>query len=184
MCDIEDIVVVVYKWDQFRYRIREKLEKHFGVKIEVIELPSKCNSQPETIKEVIKILQINDCFFVKDVDCCFNFNIEKKEYNYVCVSSLMDFNMVNPQNKCYTKIDHENNIIDIKEKIIVSELFVAGGYFFNSANNFMLRLAELNKEKKEWENEPKLSDIIGLGVLAGETWRIEKINDYQDYGGV
>ena len=55
----------------------------------------------------------------------------------MCVDSLNNFDSINPRNKSYLQIDHKGIVTNIREKVVISDLFNVGGYYFTSPERFL-----------------------------------------------
>lgn len=138
--------------------------------------------QAETISDTIKLLDINESIFIKDCDSRFDFNIIDNDNGYVCVSSLNDFTSINVNNKSYIQVDHNDSIINIRENVVISNLFSVGGYYFPDAKQFVSSYEGMTKHLPAWQHKIYISDVIGYMILNDLEFVIQMVENYQDFG--
>lgn len=73
---------------------------------------------------------------------------------------------------------------NIREKVVTSDLFSVGGYFFTTPAEFLQHNAALRDKPSGWQRELYISDVIGSMILAGIPFRARRISDYQDWGTI
>jgi hypothetical protein len=176
-CD--DIVISLYKDQDIKFNIIDGMQKLFG-DIQFCLFENESKSQAETIVDTINKLNINESIFIKDCDSSFEFDIVE-DCNYICVDYL-DGKKVNINDKSYIQIDHNNSILNIREKMIISNIFSVGGYFFESSKDFITHYNYLTNNLPEWQNKIYISDIIGSMILSGIDFEIKNVKNYKDYG--
>jgi NDP-sugar pyrophosphorylase family protein len=182
--ELSSLVVTILDEHQEKYRIVEGLQAAFGQPINVVRLSERTRSQAETIARTLEKLSLDESFLVKDSDNTFHLdNLEATE-NFVCVDSLNNFDSINPRNKSYVQADHKGLITNIREKVVISDLFNVGGYFFLSPGYFGEVYQRLTSEKADWQRELYLSDMIGAMILEGTPFRARQVRDYHDWGTV
>ena len=110
-------------------RIREDTKVHY-----VILKPT--SSQAETIYKTIKSHKIQGSIFIKDADNKFTIKTTPTD-NSVCLFSLENCNIVDPQHKSYVTLDDNMFVTNMIEKRVVSSYFNCGGYSFKDVNDFI-----------------------------------------------
>jgi len=135
--------------------------------VKVAILDQRTQSQSETVARALEKLDLHEPFLVKDSDGFFKLDDLKQEDNYVCVDSLNNFDSINPRNKSYLQIDHKGIVTNIREKVVISDLFNVGGYYFTSPQYFLEFYQRLAADKANWNREIYLSDVIGAMILEG-----------------
>src|SRR6185295_991253 len=104
--------------------------------------------------------------------------------NYVCVDSLNNFDSINPRNKSYLQVDHKGIVTNIREKVVISDLFNVGGYFFTDPTTFLEFYDRLSRDQANWSREIYLSDVIGAMILEGIPFRARQTTGFHDWGTV
>jgi len=181
---LDDLVITILREHEEKYSVTAGLEKAFGRKVRVVMLPERTASQSETVARTIEALDLDEPFLVKDSDGMFNLGDLAQEDNYVCVDSLNNFDSINPRNKSYLQIDHKGIVTNIREKVVISDLFNVGGYFFTSPKHFLEFYERLARDKANWSREIYLSDVIGAMVLEGIPFRARQTTGFSDWGTV
>jgi len=181
---IEDVVVTILREHEDRYRVRAGLEAAFGQPIHVVVLEEPTRSQPETVAKTIEAIGLNEPFLVKDSDNMFVVDDVVQPTNYVCVDSLNNYDQINPRNKSYLQVDHRNVVTNIREKVVISDLFSVGGYSFLQPEQFLAYYRRLSQRTAEWQRELYISDIIGAMILDGIPFLARQITGYQDWGTI
>lgn len=142
-------------------------------KAKVVILKHETRNQPETIYQTICQENIKGGIYCKDGDSFFE--SEQSDENSVAVFPLDALSSVNPQHKSYIAVDDMYYITNIIEKKIISNLFSAGGYYFESADEFCSYYKRLQQYEKLY-----LSHLIYSMLLDGKVFRPIKIHNYQD----
>lgn len=168
---------ILKKLDE-RYSLRDRLLLQFKIhglsNAEVIILDSPTSSQPETIYQTIMQKGITGSIFIKDADCYMEGEILKQ--NSLAIYPLELLKWVNPQDKSYVSVDDMFYVTNIIEKRIVSHYFTAGGYCFESAEQYQSYYERFAGQKGLY-----LSHIVYAMLLDGNSFRPIKVNKYIDY---
>jgi GTP:adenosylcobinamide-phosphate guanylyltransferase len=180
----EDLVITILREHEETYRVRQGLEAAFGQPIRVVVLEEPTRSQPETVAKTLEALALDEPFLVKDSDNTFVVDDVLQDTNYVCVDSLNNYDQINPRNKSYLQVDHKGLITNIREKVVISDLFSVGGYSFLHPSQFLEYYKSLSRHTAEWQRELYVSDIIGSMILDGIPFRARQIKGYQDWGTI
>jgi uncharacterized protein YjhX (UPF0386 family) len=145
-------------------------------KLEIIVLDKETKNQPETVALAIKKEKISGPIFIKDSDNQFECDINPM--NGVVVFDLNKMSHVNrPANKSYVMLDDNGIINNIVEKQIISSSFCAGGYLFNSSDDFLNIFKELKDNEGLY-----ISHIIYKMILNGSIFRPISASSYEDWG--
>jgi len=181
---LDDLVVTILREHEVKYSIVAGLEEAFGRPVQVAILEERTQSQSETVARTLEQLDLHEPCLVKDSDGFFQLDDLGQEDNYVCVDSLNNFDSINPRNKSYLQIDHKGIVTNIREKVVISDLFSVGGYYFNSPAHFLEFYQRLARDKANWNREIYLSDVIGAMILEGIPFHARRTTGYQDWGTV
>lgn len=142
---------------------------------DVVLLPHPTRSQPETIYQTIIKCGITGSIFVKDPDGFFKAEIYP--YNGVTTYPLENMSLVDPKNKSYVAVDDMYCITNIIEKKVIGNLFNAGGYVFEDAQQYCRYYKALEHHKRLF-----LSHIIYSMLLDKAIFRPIPVTDYEDWG--
>lgn len=157
--------------------INELRNINTSIKIEFVLLEEQTRSQPETVYECIKRMNITGPILVKDSDNYFEADIGDGG-NLVCYFDLNDGNQFNARNKSYIQFDTNGFVNNIVEKKIISSTFSVGGYGFSSAEEFCTYFDKL----KHLTSEIYMSNIIFQMLLSGHKFTGIKTANYEDWG--
>lgn len=129
----------------------------------------------------------NMTVFIKDGDNCFgsdtrwftsNINKGTVDYNAVVSASLERQELVDTIHKSYFKEDNHGFITNIIERRVLSDKFVAGGYFFTSAWEY-IKVFEI---LKQIQPSFYISDIIYYMILNNdEKFRPVETQYFEDF---
>ncbi|HEU4731760.1 MAG TPA: hypothetical protein VFT22_27880 [Kofleriaceae bacterium] len=180
----DDLIVTILREHEERYHVRQGLAAAFGQPIRVVVLDEPTRSQPETVARTLEAVDLREPFLIKDSDNTFVVDNVAQETNYVCVDSLNNFDQINPRNKSYLQVDHRDLVTNIREKVVISDLFSVGGYGFLDPTQFLEHFRRLSQHTAEWQREIYVSDIIGAMILEGIPFRACRIKGYQDWGTI
>ena len=179
---LDDLVVTILREHETKYSIIAGLEAALGRPVQVVILEERTKSQSETVARTIEQLDLKEPFLVKDSDGFFQLNDLGQEDNYVCVDTLNNFDSINPRNKSYLQIDQNEIVTSIREKVVISDLFSVGGYYFKSPARFLEFYGRLARDKTNSNREIYLSEVIGAMILEGIPFRARRTTGYQDWG--
>lgn len=170
-------ITILHSLDD-RYSLSEMLELQFrirGIKnAKIVVLDELTSSQPETIYQTIRKMNIRGSIFVKDADC--SFIGDDINGNSIVIYPLEQLDWVNPKNKSYVNIDDMYYITNVIEKRIVSRYFTAGGYCFESSEDYCLYY-----ERIKGMHNLYLSHIIYSMLLDKHTFRPVIAKEYDDF---
>jgi len=183
-CDLNDIVITVLRDHESKYNVREGINAAFGQPITVVVLEDATKSQAETVTKTLEHLDYSGRFLIKDSDNRYKIKVSNLHENAVCVDSLNNFDSINPRNKSYIQVDHNDVITNIREKAVISDLFSVGGYGFAEAGQFREYYDRLSVDATEWNRELYISDIIGAMTLDGVPFRAHRVEEYSDWGTI
>lgn len=181
---LEDLIVTILREHDETYGVRKGLEAAFKFPIRCVVVDQPTKSQPETVARTLEAIKFDEPFLIKDSDNTFALDELTQETNYVCVDSLNNYDSINPRNKSYLQVDHKGVVTNIREKVVISDLFSVGGYSFLHPAQFLEYYQRLAKNTGEWQRELYTSDIIGAMILDGLPFRARQISGYQDWGTV
>ena len=160
-----------------RYALSERLNLQFkihGLNAKIVLLDEPTSSQPETIYQTIVKENIKGAIFIKDADCYFEGEVQP--YNSVAVYPLEELEWVNPRDKSYVQVDDMQYVTNIIEKKLISHLFSAGGYCFESVDDYSKYYGKLRNY-----NGLYLSHIIYAMLLDGKVFRPIESDKYLDF---
>lgn len=180
---LDDLVVAILREHEQKYNIVAGLEEAFGRPVQVAILEEPTRSQSETVARTIEQIDLQESFLVKDSDGYFKLDEIEQEDNYVCVDSLNNFDSINPRNKSYLQVDHKDIVTNIREKVVISDLFNVGGYYFTTPTHFLEFYQRLSRGAS-WNREIYISDVIGAMILEGIPFVARRTTGFQDWGTV
>ena len=180
----DDLIVVILAEHEAKYEVTKGIAASFNRPVRTIVLAHPTASQAETVARALEESKLGEPFLVKDSDNVFALDEVGQDYNYVCVDSLNNFDSINPRNKSYLQVDHKGVVTNIREKVVISDLFSVGGYYFTDPARYLDYYARLSRNTAEWQRELYLSDVIGAMILDGIPFRARNISQYQDWGTI
>ena len=180
----EDLVVTILREHEEKFNAKRGLADAFGHEVKTVILDQQTKSQSETVVETLKQANITEPFLIKDSDNSFRIDEIDANTSYVTVSSLNEFDLINPRNKSYVTVDHEGFITCIREKRVISDLFSVGGYFFRSPDVFMSAYDKLNNSPEIATSEIYISEVISYLLMNGEPFKTKHAAEYQDWGTI
>ena len=174
-----NIYFVILKKHDLLYSLQERMAIQFKINqldnAKVLVLDEPTANQPQTIYEAIRKADIRGSVFVKDADGYFVAD-DIIAQNGIALFPLEELSLVDPQHKSYVAVDDMNYITNIIERRIVSNLFNAGGYSFEEAEEYCKYYERLKDYGKLY-----LSHIIYAMLLDKISFRPIEIKNYQDW---
>lgn len=172
------IFTILRKHDE-RYMLSELLRMQFRrlglAQATVCVLAEPTPSQAATVARTIQQEGITGPIFVKDGDGYFHLDFTL--HNGIAIYPLDALSRVDPRNKSYVALDDQYCITNIIEKRIISRYFNAGGYLFQSAQDFVNYYTQLAHAPVLY-----MSHIVYSMLLDGHTFTPMFCDDYQDWG--
>jgi hypothetical protein len=133
----DDLVVTILAEHERQFHVVDGLKRAFGRPVRTCVLPEPTRSQSDTVAQTLIAEKLDEPFLVKDSDNTFALDEILQPHDYVCVDSLNNYESINPRNKSYLQVDHKGTVTNIREKVVISDLFNVGGYFFSSSRRFL-----------------------------------------------
>ncbi len=179
--DFKNIFFTILEDHNKKYYLEDILKIQFhrlGItNAKIIALKEKTKNQAETIFKTIKQAKINGSIFIKDADSFFNGFVVPE--NQISIISLEDLSIIDPRDKSYVSIDEMHYVTNIIEKRIISKYFSAGGYCFQSVDDFCIYYNELSHNKNLY-----ISHIIYSMLLDKINFKPLFVNNYVDWGTI
>lgn len=182
--ELDDLVIAILREHDEKYHVVKGLETVFGRPVRVVVHDQPTKSQAETVARTLVAAGLDEPFLIKDSDNIFRLTDVTQEHNYVCVDSLNNYDSINPRNKSYLQVDHKGVVTNMREKVVISDLFNVGGYYFTQPAGFLEYFERLSASTASWSRELYISDLIGAMILDGIPFRARQITGYQDWGTV
>lgn len=135
------------------------------------------NGPAETLKICINHFNIDGKIIILDGDTWYNEDILKKVRNINNNASVFFNSIEKPPLYSYLLLDDNNIIIDIKEKVKISDNANVGCYVFNNTKNVLKHIDLISKEGEKY-----ISDIIKSMILDNYKFDGLLINDFHVLG--
>lgn len=181
---LDHLVVTILAEHEERFGARAGLRAAFGRDVDTVVLAERTRSQSETVAATLRALKLDEPFLVKDSDGAFDLSNPQSADNYVCCESLHHFDLINARNKSYIQVDSDNQIIAIREKAVISDLFNVGGYYFLEPRRFLETFDRLSLAGAANSGELYLSHVIAAMLAEGERFQARRVTRYRDWGTV
>lgn len=169
LCTIDEVYFVVISDKNDQYRLSQKIIAdctrldNIDGKVHIINI-QKTNTSADTVYTALKRIcgdnKADIQLYIKDADnMCYN--TMPLDGNEILCGSLEDMSLVDPQHKSYIKLDEQGFITNAIEKRVISDRFIAGGYNFDNANDFIEAYESLKKTTEKFY----ISDIVFWLIL-------------------
>ena len=183
--NINDKIFIIYRAELNNYNFVNIINNKYK-NINLIELNKNTNGAAETINIGLNYVISNnidynnkcllldcDTFYLSDILQSIRINPEK--------NSIFYFNDNNTHKNppfSYIKLDNENNVIDIAEKIKISNNANTGAYYFNNINDLRKFTKHIIDEDIRHNNEYYISCVIKQMILNNHNFiGIEVLKD-------
>lgn len=163
------------------YNSEKTLKDTFGNEVNILIIDNPTKGPADTISQIIKNLKITGSIFIKDCDNYWKAENISEE-NSVWTGRLSDYpTLSNVSAKSYVVSNDQDIIINIVEKKVVSENFVAGGYQFNSSEEF---IKEYETISRNLNSEIFISAVIDSMIHNKKIFFKRSIKDFIDVGTI
>ncbi|MEY4331384.1 MAG: hypothetical protein RLZZ196_122 [Bacteroidota bacterium] len=177
--DTNSITIGILKAHNDLYQVENTIKKTYGNKIAVVVLDKETTGPADTVYQIVsKIGLTEEEILIKDCDSFFNHDYQ--EGNYICVTSIMQHEILrNLAAKSYIVSNDQGIITSIIEKQVVSDKFCVGGYKFESA---ILFCDAFEKLKDNHIEEIFVSHCIEECLNNEHIFKESLVRDYVDVG--
>jgi len=178
--ELDDLIVTILREHEEKFDVQAGLASVFGRPLRVAILEQPTGSQSETVAATLRQVDLDEPFLVKDSDGYFHCPDITSDVNYICVDTLNHFDLINPRNKSYVQVDAADRILSMREKVVISDLFNVGGYFFRSPIEFLRYYDSLATQAAS--SELYLSNVVSAMLAGGVPFEARRTSGYQDWG--
>lgn len=144
-------------------------------KVSIVLLKSPTRNQAETVYRTIIQMNINGSIMIKDSDGYFQSTLSAE--NGIMIYPIDAMEVINPQNKSYVSIDDFYYVTNIIEKKIIGRWFAAGGYVFESSEEFCHYYKKLAAY-----SSLRISHVIYSMLVDNCIFRPVKVKFFDDWG--
>ena len=179
-CD--SITIGILSQHEKLYNASAAIKNELGSSINVVIIPKVTKGPADTVYQIATLANIstNSPILIKDCDSYFDHKIT--DGNYVCVSNVVDHDVIYKiVNKSFVITNEHGIIQNIIEKSIVSNVFCVGGYKFAKLLDFISGYTSLINSMK---TEFFISHIIQYNISNGAAFLIKQVTDYVDVGTI
>ena len=173
---VDRIIAIVLKKhvEQYEFidRVSESIDDN---RLEFVVLDEPTDSQPETIALGIQKAGVEGAICVKDSDNFFKSDV--KAGNFIGAIDLRDVDYINAGNKSYVVVGNKNNIVNIAEKDVISNMFCVGLYSFESAQKYLHYY-----EKLKGKDGLYVSHVIHSMLLDQQNFDVQHVTEFIDWG--
>ena len=173
---VDRIIAIVLKKhvEQYEFidRVSESIDDN---RLEFVVLDEPTDSQPETIALGIQKAGVEGAICVKDSDNFFKSDV--KAGNFIGAIDLRDVDYINAGNKSYVVVGNKNNIVNIAEKDVISNMFCVGLYSFESAQKYLHYY-----EKLKGKDGLYVSHVIHSMLLDQQNFDVQHVTEFIAWG--
>ena len=162
-----------------QYGSCEAIKRIYGDTVDIVILDEFTNGPAETIYETIKDWD-DTVFYVQDCDSHFDIDFVHGNNNAIAYINLQDYpKLSNIANKSFVSL-HENVVVSIVEKSVISDKICVGGYKFNSSYGYRHHYELLREDF--YDVELYISHVIKLMINHGCYFSAALAKNYLDCG--
>lgn len=173
---VSKYIFVVRKEDNALNFIRNKCKKYNISNIDIIELNQVTDGQATTCMFAISRCIPNDAIMVYNIDTY----VEPYEMKYCDISGdghIPCFH-ANGNHWSFVKLDENGNVIEVKEKIRISNNCTLGAYYFSSAKLYKDLYEEFYSADERMEKQEKyIAPLYNYMIEKGMTVTISMVDE-------
>ena len=177
------VIITITKEHVEKFDAKLIIEQAFlGRDIEICVLDNFTSSQSETIYLTLKYMNVTSMFVVKDSDNFVSYEVPCTD-NFVIGLDISTYanEVLRLKSKSFLVLNEQNQIIDIIEKQIKSNIICLGTYGFDSADKFSKAFTLLKKYSKN-NVEIYPSHIIAYLIGTGQsTYQYKEATNFEDW---
>ncbi len=178
--NIEEIIIIMLREHTKYIKTKvliDSLKNISNIPTKVFLIDKATVSQPSTISKYLESLSLDFEFFIKDSDNYFEFR--PKPGNSVSFVNLGKLQLVDAGSKSYIAKNNFDEIEQIAEKKVISDMFCCGGYGFKSSKDFLATYELLGGDENK---DLYISHLIQKKLLEGSTFHAYEAFAYESYG--
>jgi len=177
-----DEVILICLEDHFReFHVEKVIARQWAVG--AIPIPyrlvpiAKTESQPESVSRGLRAARIGGPIFIKDCDTYYEGTV--RPGNSVTTVHVGQFAPRDAASKSYVETDADGTVVNIAEKVVISDTFCVGGYSFSSAKQFQDYYGLVAVTPGLY-----VSHVIYRMLLDGISFKSEPVKRFQDWGTI
>jgi capsule biosynthesis phosphatase len=180
----DDIIYIAYRTELDKYNFKDIITKQFDYNFKFIPINFDTRGAAETVLFVLENMspkELNNLSIVVDSDNIYNDDIinDIKKINNNVIFYFNDKN--NKPLFSYIEIN-DNTVIDIKEKIKISDYACSGAYGFKNGITLKNYIIKTIKDNNKSNNEFYISTIYKKMIDNGEIVKAKICNNYISLG--
>lgn len=173
----EEFIFIVKKSDNSEEFIKEKCTSLGIEKYEVIGIDKLTEGQASTVMEAKKSINGEDDIVIYNIDTYIKEYIIKKKDILDDYSGFIPVFKTNGENKwSFTKLDEEKNVIEITEKIPISDYGTIGLYYFKYFSDFEKIYKENKQEIIKKYRETYIAPMYSYLINSNKKIKAEILN--------
>jgi hypothetical protein len=180
-----NVNIVLNEENEKKFPIKNILKRKYPTKkLKIISLNKFTKGPADSAFQALKKLNFKSDREILIRDCDSFFDHKNPPGNYVCCFNIIDYMKTqngNIKNKSYLKLNKLNNINQIVEKKIISNIFSIGGYKFRSHKMYMKYFKNLQNIINK---EVYVSDVIQEALINGEIFNSNFASNFLDLGTI
>jgi hypothetical protein len=171
-------IAVLAQHDQL-YQAAAQVRNALGSDVRLVVLPQLTRGPADTAAAMIRELQLTGPVLIKDCDNWGQFG-PIEEQNAVWTGNLAHYpNLTNTAAKSYLAVNSQDIIVNIVEKAVISNHFVAGAYQFTQCEQLATQYDQL---AQEFKGEIFLSHVIARMINKGRVFVNRSMVNWIDVG--
>ena len=171
------ITIGILKEHDIRYDAKEVICRELGG-VNIVIIDSITRGPADTVNKILKSIDRDIEFLVKDCDSFFNHDYHNGNVIYTSnIEQHLQLNRIN--SKSFLKINDNNIVIDIIEKQVISNTFCIGAYKFDSSDQYQEAFFHIEKNTSR---EIYVSNVITYMIANNQVFHNINIEKYIDVG--
>jgi NDP-sugar pyrophosphorylase family protein len=176
------LIVVALKSQEHQFKI-EKLLNSYGYKPEMILIDEVTQGQLCTVLKAENLLEENTKLLIIPSDTFVKSNIIKEIENLDdSISGLISVYNLPGDRWSFAKLGEQGNVIEVAEKVRISDFASTGIYFFNSSSEFIKYGKEMVVNNELTNNEFYVIPIYNKFIMNGGIVKLSLANAVFDMG--
>ena len=175
-----NVTIGILREHENKYNISKYIKDTYDKLVNIVVLEERTSGPADTVYQILKQANLPDDkeFFIKDCDSFFDHI--PTEGNYVCVSSIIEHEVLKRLSSKSFVISNDQGIINnIIEKKVVSDKFCVGGYKFDKVGLYKQTFEKLKSKNVK---EIFVSHIIQDCLHNNHIFTEKQITNYIDVG--
>lgn len=166
------------------WKVDELIELKYGDKYNVcqIYIDEPTRGQSETVLLSEELLEPENPLLIFNIDTAFKSSGISKNLLRKDIDGVLGTFVADSPKYSFAKIDHNNYVTEVAEKVVISNNALTGLYHFNKASDFIYSAKDAIKNSEFVKNEFYIAPLYNKLIAKGKKFILDSVDEYNVLG--